>query len=197
MDMLTPELKKTYNLSKKEALELLKQEEVTESEQMLNKWARDGLIDSVFIAKGAPAGRGIRINQKSLEAFIMSKKGNITELARQLEEKDLENKVLKELLNQARKEIRELKESGVKAPKNTEIKITEVSLSADNKVLNFKYKRARHFAYINENKTIERIMKNTKGKGTEDVTEAFREHWDIIVKVYAEELAKKESKNNL
>jgi len=170
VDLLLPEDEKTYNLSKSEALERLKAQEISESEQMLNKWCRDGVIDAVRVAKGHPKNRGLRISEKSLDAFIASKKGNVEDLLTKLDEKDAEIEILKQQLKEARREIKELKENGVVVKKEKTINLESFSLSSDTIEATFKYKRAIHHALFDE-KTGEvfDVSKNTKGKGQESV----------------------------
>lgn len=164
-----------YSMTKKDALELLEREEITSSEQMLNKWCRDDKIDAVFIAKGAPAARGLRISKQSLEAFIQTKNGSVEDLVKELDNKNAEIERLKQQLKEARKEINELKEQGIKVEKKTLIKITDINLSVDNAELTFKYKRALHNALFGENGELIEVKKNTKGKGQTDVLDNLTE----------------------
>jgi hypothetical protein len=164
VDFLTKTDKETFNLTKEEAFGLLKEENVTDSEQMLTKWCRDGDIAAVRIAKGAPKDRGLMISQRSLEAFILTKTGKVEGLLDDLE------KLKKDLAN-AKKEIRELKASGIRKPRTTKIAITEASLKEN--TLTFKMDRSKHQA-IFEGENIIKIEKNTR-QGFEDVTDQVNE----------------------
>ncbi|KAB2458503.1 hypothetical protein F8161_18900 [Bacillus cereus] len=176
VDFLSEEEEKIYILSKSKALEILKKEGISESEQMLNKWCRDGDIDSVRISKGAPKNRGLRISQRSLEAFITRKQGRTEELLAQVEERDAEIELLKSQLKEARREIRELKEKGVVVEKEKKISLENLLLSVDSAEVSFTYKRAKHTVLfdISTNEIIQ-ISKNTRGKGMIDVTQDFTE----------------------
>jgi len=106
VDFLTKTDKEIFNLTKDQAFQRLIEENVTDSEQMLTKWCRDGDIAAVRIAKGAPKDRGLMISERSLEAFILTKTGKVESLLDDLER-------LKTDLAKAKKEIRELKAIGV------------------------------------------------------------------------------------
>jgi len=187
VDSLSESQAKVYSLTKNEALELLEKEDVTKSEQMLNKWCRDGEIDALFISKGAPKARGLRINSKSLEAFILQKKGDVTSLVVELEQKDSRILELEKQLKEVRKELRELKEKGVQKPKEAKlITLNNPSLSSDKVELTFTYKRSKHTALFGDDGLFS-VQKNIRGKGKEEVIETLTEQEkDAIVKAREE-----------
>lgn len=160
---------KIYNLSKNDAVELLKSENVTESEQMLNKWCRDGDIDAVRVYKGAPAIRGLRISERSLRAFIFKKQGKVEDLMEIIEEKDVEIDSLKQQLKDLRKELRELKKSGIVVKKEKGIILENFTLTDDTLESTFKFKRATHQAFYDGETGVYSVMKSTRGKGQEEV----------------------------
>lgn len=171
VDFLTETEKERFNLTKEEALERLKNtinpktgKSLTDSEQMLTKWCRDGEIEAVRIAKGAPKDRGLRISGNSLEAFILNKTGKVMGLLEELEK-------TKRDLAEARREIKELKENGIQKPRKTKISITEASLEGN--ILTFRMDRSKHQAVF-EGDVIIKIEKNTR-KGFEDITEQVEE----------------------
>jgi hypothetical protein len=164
VDFLTKNEVLVYKLTKNEALERLKTENISESEQMLNKWCRDGDIDAVRIAKGAPKDRGLRISEKSLNAFILTKSGNVSGLLDEIED-------LKRKLKDAKKEIKELKENGLRKPRKSSVNLTQ-SYQLGNE-LHFKMNRAKHKATFDDDQLV-KIEKNTR-TGYVDVTELLSE----------------------
>ena len=167
VDFLIGKDLETYNLTKEQAMERLKStinpktgKSLTDSEQMLVKWCRDGEIDAVRIVKGSPKDRGLHISANSLEAFILTKTGKVEDLLEELMKLKAENKALKQ-------EIKELKASGIQKPRKTKIVITECSLDGD--VFTFKLNRSKHQATFKGDEII-KIEKNTR-KGFEDITE--------------------------
>lgn len=160
VDFLNEEDQITFNLSKNEALERLKEEKVTESEQMLTKWCREGTLHAVRVVKGDVKDRGLRISQKSLESFILMKTGRVETLLDELIKLKAENKELK-------KEIKELKESGLRKPRATTVSIKEPFLF-DNK-LSFRMDRAKHQAFFKENELV-KVERNSR-TGFVDVTD--------------------------
>jgi len=162
----------TYNLTKEQAMERLQSpEKVTDSEQMLVKWCRDGDIDAVRIAKGAPSQRGLRISEQSLKAFILTKTGKVEHLLEELDRLKAENKALKQ-------EIKVLKESGIRKPKKIKIAITETSL--DGNVFSFKLDRSKHQATF-DGDTLVKVEKNTR-EGFKDITDQVdNDKWEAIV----------------
>lgn len=193
VDFLTEEDQKIYNLTKDEALERLKEAGVSESEQMLVKWCRDGELDAVRIAKGAPKQRGLRVSEKALEVFILTKGGNATallkrieELEAKLEKKTLENKELK-------KKIQDLKEEGVVVPKKKGYNIQGFHLTSDKIECYFTYNRATHTALFDDTTgEVIQVNKNVRGKGTKDITKDVKPEF----KKHLEELRAKELATN-
>lgn len=164
VDFLTKTDKEIFNLTKDQAFQRLIEENVTDSDQMLTKWCRDGDIAAVRIAKGAPKDRGLMISQRSLEAFILTKTGKVEGLLDDLEK-------LKKELAKAKKEIRELKASGIRKPRSVKTAITDASLEEN--ILNFRMDRSKHRAVF-EGENIIKIEKNTR-QGFEDITDQVNE----------------------
>jgi len=151
-------------LTKDQAFQRLIEENVTDSEQMLTKWCRDGDIAAVRIAKGAPKDRGLMISERSLEAFILTKTGKVESLLDDLER-------LKTDLAKAKKEIRELKASGIRKPRAVKTVIT-VPVFKEN-ILTFRMDRANHRAVF-EGDDIVKIERNST-KGFRDITNQVNE----------------------
>lgn len=161
IEKMTPELAERYDLKKNEALERLREKNISDSEQMLNKWARDGEIDAVRIAKGHPRNRGIRISSKSLEAFIIKKNGDVQILLD-------ENEKLKDEIKKLKSEIKQLKDSGLRKPRTKSANLKDV-FAAPGNILHFKYDRAKHAATFDKDGNIKKVERNTR-TGKKDVT---------------------------
>lgn len=174
VDFLSENEKLIYNFSKNEALERLKAENVSESEQMLTKWCRDDEIDAVRVVKGAPKDRGLRINEKSLTAFILSKKGDVTSLLERIEE-------LEKQLKEAKKEIKELKESGLKKPRKSTVKIINSFYVVATETLHFTMDRAKHEAKFNGDQLV-KVERNTR-TGLKDVTDQITEEIKEVLEI--------------
>lgn len=87
---------KTYLLSKDQALEILKEQGVSEAEKTLtlNRWLKEGMIDSVLIGLGRVEERGWKINKESLYRFIDYKKQTIRQYNEMVDElADLKDQV--------------------------------------------------------------------------------------------------------
>ena len=86
-----------YTMTKTEALEVLKNEGITESEQMLLRWCRSGEIEAVRIVGEAINKRGVLIDHRSLKSFITTRKGvmEVERLYIQLAQFERENSELK------------------------------------------------------------------------------------------------------
>lgn len=164
VDFLSEEQKKAYTVTKEVALERLKELKITKSEQMLNKWCRDGEIDAVRIVKGNPSDRGILLSERSLEAFIHMKTGNVEALLKRIAELEAVNKELQE-------ENEELKAKGVVVPK--QVKLEEIKWNKDK--MEFRYSRAVHVAHF-EGDTLVKVEKKGRGKSINDITENLDEN---------------------
>lgn len=190
VDQLDENQAKIFNLSKEEALERLKntinpktEKPLSESEQMLNKWCRDGDISAVRVFKGAPKDRGLRISEKSLEAFILTKTGKVEELLEELLR-------TKQELQEAREEIKELKQSGIRKPRKTTVKLNTPFLILD--TLHFTMDRAKHQATFKDGKLI-KIERNTR-KGFVEVTDLPDEVTEAILKEKIKQDKKKQER---
>ncbi len=182
VDLLTEEESNIYNLTKEQALERLKEAGVSESEQMLVKWCRDQEIDAVRISKGAPATRGLRISEQSLEAFILAKAGNVLQLLKEIDslkeklaKKDEENKELK-------KQIKQMKEQGIVVEEKKGVKIDKFDLDSDGAGATFKYDRATYSVLFDTSNNGELIQISKKGRGRaiSDVTELMNKNEGFI-----------------
>jgi len=99
----------------------------------------------------------------------LQKKGDVTSLVVQLEQKDSRISELEKQLKEVRKELRELKEKGIQKPtEDKQIPLVKPSLSGDKVELNFTYKRSKHIALF-EGDELFSVQKNTRGKGKEEV----------------------------
>ncbi|WJE74194.1 hypothetical protein QRE62_03530 (plasmid) [Bacillus mycoides] len=164
VDFLSEEDKKTYTVTKEQALERLKELKITKSEQMLNKWCRDAEIDAVRIVKGNPKDRGILLSERSLEAFIQKKTGNIEALLERIAKLEADNKVLQE-------ENEQLKAKGIVVPK--QVKLEEIKWNQGK--MEFRFNRAIHVAHF-EGDTLVKVEKKGRGKSINDVTESVDEN---------------------
>lgn len=172
---LTEEQAKFFNLTKEQALEMLK--DVTTSEQMLNKWCRDGDISAVRIATGPVEERGIRISEKSLNAFIIMKKDGTKGVENLLNEIEKMNAEKAELM----KQIKELKESGIRKPREKKIMLKTPFVVLNE--LHFTYDRSKHKALF-ENGELVKIEKNSR-TGFQDITEDIEEELkEVIVQTF-------------
>lgn len=168
VDFLTEEEAAVYNLSKDEAMAKLKETGVSESEQMLNKWCRDGDIDAVRISKGAPANRGIKVSEESLKAFIYRKNGNVQQLLEELKERDATIADLKEQLKKANAKIREMRNEGIVVPKKAEYKFDEFTAMVDPMEVSFRStvngSNAGYKALFNEDGNVVEVFKRGRGR---------------------------------
>jgi len=188
IDKMTIVEEAIYTVSKKEALEILKNKGITESEQMLVKWCRDEVLDAVRITKGPVDQRGILISKRSLDAFVALKSGNqsvedlllkIAELEEEVEALKTENKGLKNQNNL-------LKDKGIKVPKA--IKLDEFNLSGDYLEATFKYKRATHKALFSDDGELIELLKRGVGKGEKDVLNETLDEVKIAIEEKRKEL---------
>lgn len=178
---LTEEQAKIFNLTKEQALEMLK--EVTTSEQMLNKWCRDGDISAVRIATGPVNERGIRISEKSLQAFIIMKKDGTKGVEDLLDEIEKMKQEKADLL----KQIKELKESGIRKPRAKKITLKNAFVMLNE--LHFEHNRAKHKAIFKDGELL-KIERNSR-TGFQDITEDTEDELkEVIISEYKEKSKK-------
>lgn len=85
-----------YTLTKSEALDILKKENITESEQVFLRWCRQGKIDSVRVVSSRIEDRGVFVNPQSLNAFITAKNPtDVDDLYIKISQLEYENHELK------------------------------------------------------------------------------------------------------
>lgn len=65
-----------FSMAKTEAMSILQQNEITNSETMLLRWCREGKIQAVRVTGRSIDKRGVYINPLSLRSFIASRKGS-------------------------------------------------------------------------------------------------------------------------
>lgn len=183
VDFLTEEETQTYDLTKEEALKRLKEANISESEQMLNKWCRDQVIDAVRIAKGAPKNRGIRVSSASLKAFIQTKSGNTQELVDEINSLKFQLEQANDKVKMLQQELKTLKKQGVKVPVMRKVNLSNFTMK-DEYEGEFKSEskpKARFKVMFDPttNDIIE-LKKNTRSKqwedamDIEDVDDAFK-----------------------